>query len=173
MASWELRIARTAEQTRGDRRRTVGTYQVFHDGVRVAGLSGACAESPGPGDNSKAGNKRCIETGTYPISTQDGDKYCTIGYTSNLNPAAIRRPALLLRETNKRTDILLHPARGFLWSVGCINPSKPLPSATSNIDFEDSRKRVIDIINDLKAFLGREFPGKNGRPIPNATIVIS
>ena len=31
--NWELRITRTGEQTRGVKRRTVGKYEVFHDGV--------------------------------------------------------------------------------------------------------------------------------------------
>jgi hypothetical protein len=69
---WELRIARAPEQSRKGKRRTPGKYQVFHDGIRVKGLSGACAETKGPGDNSTAGNNRCIEPGRYPLSTQDG-----------------------------------------------------------------------------------------------------
>ena len=116
---------------------------------------------------------RCVEPGIYPLSTQDGDKYCTLGYTSNTNPAALRRPALLLRNTNKRVGILLHPARNFLWSVGCINPAKALKTAASDIDFIDSRTRIIAIIDDLKSYLGPAFPNKNGRPVPNATIVIT
>lgn len=170
---WELRIKRTSEQERGQRRRTVGSYQVFHNGQPRPGLSGFCAETRGPGDNSKTGNNRCIEPGTYPLSTQDGEKYCTIGFTANKNPAALRRPALLLENTKKRIGILLHPARGFLWSVGCINPARTLSNNDTDIDFIDSRTRVIAIIDDLIAYVGDEFPKKNGRAIPNATIVIS
>jgi hypothetical protein len=169
---WELRINRKGEQT-GQRRRTVGAYQVFHDGVAVSGLSGACAETRVPGDNKVSGNNRCVEAGSYPLSTQDGEKYCTIDYTPNKNPAALRRPSLLLRNTNKRVGILLHPGRGFLSSIGCINPAKSLPKADTDIDFLDSRTRVIAIIDDLAAYLGDDFPKKNGRPIPNATIVIA
>jgi hypothetical protein len=40
------------------------------------------------------------------------------------------------------------------------------------IDFVPSRKRVIAIINDLKAFADRDFPTKNGEKIPNAFVVI-
>jgi len=171
--NWELRIKRLEEQARSGRRRTVGTYQVFHDGAAVTGLGGFTAETRGPGDNKTTGNMRCVEPGIYPLSTQDGDKYCTLGYTSNTNPAALRRPALLLRNTNKRVGILLHPARNFLWSVGCINPAKALKTAASDIDFIDSRTRIIAIIDDLKSYLGPAFPNKNGRPVPNATIVIT
>jgi hypothetical protein len=170
---WELRIARGAEQVRGGKRRTPGTYQVFRDGAPVAGLSGACAETRGPGDNKQAGNNRCVEPGTYPLATEDSKKYATIGYTANTNPTALRRPALLLMKTNKRVGILIHPARGFLWSVGCINPATSLKKASDDIDFLDSRKRVIAIIDDLANFLGPAFPKKGNSAIPGASVVIS
>ena len=169
---WELRIGREGDQTRKARRRTNGRYAVFHDGVRVAALTGATAETKGPGDNKTTGNKRCVEAGTYNLFTQPGDKYVTIGYTSNVNPAALKRPGLLLLPTGKRIGILIHPGRGFLSSVGCINPATTLAKATDDIAFVDSRKRVIAIIDDLKAFLGSSFPTKNGVKIPNATVVI-
>jgi hypothetical protein len=35
-----------------------------------------------------------------------------------------------------------------------------------------SRKRVLAIINDLKAFAGDSFPTKNGKRIPKAFVVI-
>src|SRR5262245_53639808 len=152
--TWELRIERTSEQERGERRRTVGSYQVFHNGQPVPGLVGFCAETRGPGDNRKTGKNRCIEPGTYPLSTQDGEKYCTIGYTANKNTAALRRPALLLEDTKNRIGILLHPARGFLWSVGCINPARALSTGKTDIDFIDSRTRVTAIIDDLIAYMG-------------------
>jgi hypothetical protein len=170
--NWELRITRTGEQTRGPKRRTVGKYEVFHDGVKVAGLSGVTAETKGPGDNGTAGNNRCVEAGTYNLFTQAGAKYVTIGYTSNVNPAALKRPGLLLLPTGKRVGILMHPGRGFLSSIGCINPATKLATAADDINFVDSRKRVIAIIDDMKAFLGASFPSSNGVKIPNATIVI-
>jgi hypothetical protein len=40
------------------------------------------------------------------------------------------------------------------------------------IDYVPSRKRVIAIINDLKAFGNGTFPTRNGRRIPNAFVVI-
>ncbi|TPK87358.1 hypothetical protein [Mesorhizobium sp. B2-4-17] len=169
---WELRITRAGEQPRKNRRRTIGRYEVFHDGVKVVGLSGAMAETKGPGDNKTAGNNRCVEAGTYGLFTQDGEKYVTIGYTANVNPAALKRPGLLLLPTGKRVGILIHPGRGFLSSIGCINPASKLGGADNDIDFIDSRKRVIAIIDDLKAFLGSAFPASNGKKIPNASVVI-
>ena len=169
---WELFLKRKGEHTRSNRRRTVSDYQVFHDGAAVRGLSGMCLETRGPGDNSVANNNRCVEAGRYPLLTQAGTKYVTIDYTSNRNPAAIPRPGLELGGTNKRTEILVHPGRGFLSSIGCINPSKPLGGANADIDFQDSRTRTIAIIDDLRAFLGSRFPRRNGRPIPDAFVVI-
>jgi hypothetical protein len=169
---WELRITRSGEQVRNGKKRTVGKYAVFHDGVKVSGLEGATAETRGPGANAPAGNNRCIEAGTYNLHTQGGTKYATHGYTANVNPAALKRPALLLLPTNQRVGILIHPARGFLWSVGCINPGKSLANANSDIDFLDSRKRVIALIDDLSSFLGSDFPRQNGKKIPNAKVVV-
>ena len=50
--------------------------------------------------------------------------------------------------------------------------STELPRATELIDYLPSRKRVIAIINDLKAFAGASFPGTNGKRIPNAFVVV-
>ena len=171
-AGWELHILRTATQLRGQRRRTVGTYQVYHDGVAARGLSGMVAETRGPGDNSTPGNNRRVEAGRYPLFTQDGSKYVTLGYVNNLNPAAVPRPGLELKDTGRRAEILIHPGRGFLSSIGCINPCTSLPNAAEDIDFEGSRKRTIDLIDDLMAFLGSTFPRRNGLRIANAFVVI-
>lgn len=169
---WEMHIVRKSEQTRGARRRTVGTYKVFHGGVAVAGLSGTVAETRGPGDNSTPRNNRRIEDGRYPLSTQDGTKYVTIGFTASLNPATLPRPGLELNNTGHRAEILIHPGRGFLSSVGCINPCMSLPDANENIAFKGSRTRVIALIEDLKSFLGHSFPSRNGKKIPKAFVVI-
>jgi hypothetical protein len=131
-----------------------------------------CAETRGPGDNSKAGNNRRIEAGRYPLRTQDGQKYVTIGYKESTSVTQIPRPGLDVGNTNKRIGILIHPGRGFLSSIGCINPAKSLTGPIADIDFVDSRTRVIAIIDDMKALLGASFPKRNGRPIPNAFLVI-
>jgi hypothetical protein len=169
---WELRVTRTGQQTRRARRRTVSRYQVFHDGAAVSGLKGTIAEAKGPGANAPENNGRCVEPGTYNLHIQRGESYVTINYTSNLNQAALPRPGLLLLPTGQRTAILIHPGRGFLSSVGCLNPTNALSSASSDIGFLDSRKRVIAIIDDLKNFLGSSFPTAAGAKIPRAKVVI-
>lgn len=171
-AGWELLIRRIRTESRGSKSRTVGSYQAFHDGVLVPAVAGHCLESPGPGDNSVADNGRRVEAGIYPLLTQAGTKYVTIDYTPNANHTALPRPGLELGKTGARTEILIHPGRNFLWSVGCINLAGPIVSASDDMDFTDSRARVIGMINDLRGFLGGDFPTKNGKPIPRATVVI-
>lgn len=173
---WELHIVRRTEQQRASdgKRRTVGTYQVFHNGIAQAGvhLSGMTAETRGPGSNAVAGNNRRIEAGRYPLATQAGTKYVTWGYKQNENPSALPKPSLELVETEARSEILLHPGRGFLSSIGCINPCTSLPNAAEPITYVTSRRRTIAIIEDLRAFLGQSFPATNGKRIPKAFVVI-
>jgi hypothetical protein len=173
---WEFHIVRNSEQRRASdgKRRTVGKYQVFHNGVKQtgAGLSGTVAETRGPGANKPAGNNRRVEAGRYPLFTQAGTNYVTIGYKDSESSSAIPRPGLELKQTGKRAEILIHPGRGFLASVGCINLCTSLPNAAELIDYAPSRRRVIAVINDLKAFAGAGFPTRNGRAIPNAFVVI-
>ena len=173
---WELHIVRKAEQKRASdgKRRTVGTYQIFHNGVRQSGegLSGMVAETRGPGANHPARNNRRVEEGRYPLFTQDGTKYVTIGYMESESTSAKPKPGIELKETGSRSEILIHPGQGFLSSIGCINPCTSLPDASEMIDFVPSRKRVIAIINDLKEFTGAAFPTKNGKKIVNAFMVV-
>lgn len=173
---WELHIVRTSEQRRASdgKRRTVGTYQVFHDGVAQTGrgLSGTVAETRGPGANKPRGNNRRIAEGRYPLFTQDGGKYVTHGYKESDSPTATPKPGLELKSTGEREEILIHPGQNFLASVGCINPCTRLPNAAELIDYAPSRRRVIALIEDLKAFAGEDFPSRNGRRIPNAFVVV-
>jgi len=173
---WELHIVRQSEQKRASdgKRRTVGTYQIYHDGVKQtgAGLSGMVAETRGPGANKPASNNRRIEVGRYPLLTQDGSKYVTIGYMNSESTSAKPKPGIELKETGSRTEILIHPGHGFLSSVGCINPCTSLPDGSEMIDYVPSRKRVISIIKDLKEFTGAAFPTTNGKKIVNAFVVI-
>jgi hypothetical protein len=176
-SGWEFHIVRKSEQKRSSdgKRRTVGEYQIFHDGVKQtgAGLSGMVAETRGPGINKMPeGKNHRIEQGRYPLFTQDGAKYVTIGYRDSESASAKPKPGLELKETDERTEILIHPGQGFLSSIGCINPCTSLPNAAEMIDFVPSRKRVIAIINDLKGFAGSAFPARNGKRIPNAFVVI-
>ena len=171
-AEWKLMIRRKAEHRRSGRRRVIGTYQVFHNGHPVQGLSGMSVESPGPGDNSRNANRRCIAPGVYGLATHDGERYCTIGYTANINPAALPRPGLLVTETGERDSILVHPGRGFLASAGCLNLTRPLWGGDDDMDFVESRNRVIALIEHMRASLAEQFPGENGQGIPTAVIEI-
>lgn len=176
MADWEMRILRKSEQKRASdgKRRTVGTYQIFHgDEAQTGfGMKGMVAETRGPGANAPAGNNRRVEAGRYPLSTQDGTNYDTIGYKESESTSAKPKPGIELNNTGKRAEILVHPGQGFLSSIGCINPCTSLPNAAETIDYVGSRKRVIAIIEDMKTFLGTDFPKKNGKKIPRAFVVI-
>jgi hypothetical protein len=160
-----MHIVREKEQRRASdgKRRTVGKYQVFHDGVAQSGpsMSGTVAESRGPGANKPRGNGKRVEEGRYPLATQDSE-----------SETAKPKPGFELTSTGQRAEILVHPGRGFLASVGCINPCTSLPKATELITYAPSRKRVIALIEDMKAFLGSDFPTKNGKKINRAFVVI-
>jgi hypothetical protein len=172
-AKWEMRIQRLREETGANKKRVVGTYQILHDGKAVAGLSGMTLETKGPGDNSHEGNNRCVEAGTYTLMTQDGPKYCTIDYSSSESYSTKgRKPALHLFPTGKRVGVLFHPGIGFLSSVGCINPTKTLGGPKQGMDYAESRKRVIAVIEDIKTILQTDFPTANGKKIPGAVITI-
>jgi hypothetical protein len=169
-SGWELLVTRLREDRRGTHRRTVGNYQVFHNGNAVGALSGMCVETRGPGDNSQADNNRRIEAGRYPLKTHAGPNYVTFGYATSVS----RRPgpAIEVDKTKPRYAILFHPGKSFMSSVGCINPGGKLANAAAELDLKDSRTRVIAVIDDMAQFLGASFPKKNNRPIPNAWIVI-
>jgi hypothetical protein len=148
----------------------VGTYQVFNDGLAIPELFGTTVESVGPSSNNKKGVR--VEPGTYPLATQDGNKYATIGYTLNANHTALRRPGVELLKTGSRSEILVHPGIGFLASVGCINLCKILPDPSEAISYAGSRARVISVIDNMREFLKSHFPDKDGRPIPRASVII-
>jgi hypothetical protein len=180
---FEIHVVRRREQKRkvgvASRTRTVGTYAVFINGVEKPGLAGTMAEQKGPSDSSPTGNEfdRRIKPGRYPLSTQDGTKYKTIGYVKTTKAAkdfSIKpRPGIELNNTGSRSEILIHPAQNFLSSEGCIHPSGPLPNGDSQIDHNnESRPRVIALIEAMKAFCGADFPTVDGRRIPNCFCVI-
>ena len=170
-AGWELLIQRKSEQTGPVKQRTVGTYQVFHDGIAEPALSGTSAESGGPSSNLKKGVR--IAPGRYALATQDGSHYKTIGYSPSLSVGVNPKPGIELTGTGSRSEILIHPGKNsFLSSIGCINLCTRLPKASEPIDYPGSRARVIALIEDMKAFLGAGFPSRDGRPIPNAHVVI-
>lgn len=167
---WLLHIKRKERQYLGNRERVVGTYKVLHDG-KATKISGVTAESPWPGDNSTMGNCRCVETGTYPLATQDGERYKTLKYIDG-DLSDYPQPGIELLETGNRKEILIHPGAGFIKSVGCINLAESLPNGYEKMNWAGSRKQVIELIEDMKKFLGKDFPKKDGKPIPGAYVVI-
>ena len=173
---WEFLVVRASVQRRNSdgRRRTIGKYQVFRDGVRQtgAGMKGTTAEAKGPGANIPINNGKRIEQGRYPLLTHAPGHYATIGFSASVDPDAEPKPSIEVGETVERTDILIHPGDGFLSSIGCINLCTMLPDANEPIDYAPSRKRVIAVLENLKDFLGNEFPTRNGKPIPNAFLVV-
>jgi hypothetical protein len=172
---WEMHIVRERVQEHGDgRERTLGHYQVYHGGVRQNGpdMSGMVAEAKGPGANRPENNGLRIDAGRYPLYTQRGGEYVTWKYAESENPDDGPKPGFELKNTGERTEILVHPGRGFLRSVGCINPCTSLPDANEMITYASSRRRVISLIEDMKSYIGEGFPRENGERIPGAFVVI-
>jgi hypothetical protein len=173
---WELHIVRTEVQRRPSdgRRRTVGSYQIYHDGVAQDGadLQGATAESKGPGANRPADNGKRVEQGRYTLATHAPGRYATYNYSDSEDPDAEPKPAFELNATGERSEILVHPGHEFLASVGCINLCTSLPDAHEDVTYISSRRRVISVIADMKNYLGRDFPATNEKTIPRASVVI-
>lgn len=172
---WELQVTRLGLQTHLGVTRTYSTYQAHRDGVAIADLFGHICECTGKGDNTTPGNKKRIKAGRYPLSTQFGKKYRSMGFSMDTHtPAVLAMPGLLLMKTGNRTAILIHPGHPpklYLSSIGCLNPTKPL-GKNDNMDFFESRTRVIALIDSLHAFNPQSF--RNGHPmqIPGAFVVI-
>jgi hypothetical protein len=180
---WELHVRRVTEQERDEARRTVGTYQVHHDGQpaydimiegEVVPLFGATAESPGPGQNEMPAtpdNPTRIREGRYPLRTAGGTMYKTVGYRDDLEKLPAM-PGIGLGETGNRFAILIHPGKDvFLSSYGCINLCRVLPDGNEIIAYAGSRRRVIALIEDMRRFLGA-FPDDGDREIAGAAVVI-
>lgn len=167
-------VQRKRQERRGSKpySRTIGDYECFWNGSAIPTLKGQIVERGGPGDNTtEIGDNRNlrIKAGSYPLAVHHGTHYKTIGY--NANGAAPPKPGLLLRRTEERTAILIHPGVDYISSVGCLNPSSGLTDANSKIDFNDSRQRVIAIIDEIKTRLGNQFPSSG--TIPGAVILIT
>jgi hypothetical protein len=171
--AWTFLVQRVRQERREGEgfSRTIGTYHVMHNGVPVPGLSGTTVERQGPGDNGDVGKAehRCIAAGSYPISSHSTVKYKTVGYRrSGQHP----RPALEIGNTGKREGILIHPADGYASTIGCINLASGLTDADADIDFTDSLRRVIDVIDDLARFCGGSLPKGDGVSIGGAEFLI-
>ncbi|MFL5316706.1 MAG: hypothetical protein ACJ8A0_16695 [Microvirga sp.] len=163
---WEIHVQRLKEQTRGNQTRTVGTYQVFHNGEPASAISvdgvavplfGTTAESKGPGQNdtpASVARPSRILAGRYPLKTSGGPTYVTTGFREDLKIKP-QMPGIELRKTGNRSAIIIHPGKDqFLSSIGCINPCTSLPDEDEDIDYAGSRRRVIALIEDMKRFLG-------------------
>ena len=182
---WEFNVKRLGLHKRGAQVRTYGTYEVFIDGVSAATaaaplLKGNVCEVPGPGKNHPAGNGLRIEQGRYQLTTQFGARYESIGYSDSTTIAAkLLMPAVALTGTGERVAILIHPGHpknegdppfAYVSSVGCFNLTQPL-TAQDNIEFFESRLRVIALINSLAAFAPAAFQNAQGHPIRSNTVI--
>ena len=188
---FEFHVQRLGLHRRGDDVRTYGSYQVFLDGSPApprAGvpLGGFVCETSGPGANQPVNNGLRIEAGRYPITTQFG-RYVSIGYSTNTDVAAQpHMPAVALDQVVERDGILIHPGHpaaagdppfSFLSSVGCFNLTQPLQPA-DDMEFFESRARVIALIDSLTDFAPNAFrdaaghPIKRNTPIPGAFVVV-
>jgi hypothetical protein len=177
MPVWELRVKRLGLQRRtANKVRTYGAYEVFIDGAAVPNLSGHVCECTGPGDNTAHGKTEHlrIREGRYALSTQFGTLYRSVGFT---NDETHPLPGFLLLGTQVRTAILVHPGHPpklFLSSIGCFNPTKPL-TADQDMDFMESRGRVIALIDSLKLHDPAAFAADNigdDTAIQNAFMVV-
>ena len=172
--SWEIRIKRLGIQVSGDNTRTYATYQVLIDDKPVAALSGNLCERIGPSSTKPNSGKR-IKSGKYPLSTQFGTNYKSIDFSDVTKPGGVKpMPGVLLMKTAPRSAILIHPSHPptpYISSVGCLNPTQPRTSK-QNIDFIDSRSRIIALIDSLKAFAPDAFKKKQNTAIPGAFVTI-
>ena len=171
----EMLVTRRGTQQSGSQNRTYGAYQVYRDGQPIADLSGNVCECTGPGENSVGQTSKRIEEGRYPLWTQFGIRYHTIGYSTNMDvPAQLPMPGILLENTGNRIGILIHPGHPpdlYLSSIGCLNPTGPLRSA-DEMNFWESRTRVVALIDNLSNFAPGAFEQQNDTRIPNAWAVI-
>jgi hypothetical protein len=171
---WELCVQRLCVQVAGERRRTYGRYQVHRDGALVPALAGFMCECVGPGSNAVPDTGLRIEPGRYPLTTQFG-RYRSMGYREDASEAGRDpMPGFRLEDTGNRTAILVHPGHPpnlYLSSVGCLNPTGPLV-ADQDMDFRESRARVMALIDDLRDFAPEAFASEVNTPIQGAFVVI-
>ncbi|HYI64058.1 MAG TPA: hypothetical protein VEW71_04160 [Allosphingosinicella sp.] len=171
---WELRIERLGMHQHGAKVRTYARYQVWRGGVADADLQGYMCEPQGPGDNSRPGSGKRIAVGTYPLWTQFGS-YRSIGYATGTIAGETPMPAIAFAATGRRVGILIHPAHPpklYLSSVGCLNPTGPLSPAMS-MDFFDSRRRVIALLDSLRSYAPAAFAHEAMTRIGEAIVTIS
>jgi hypothetical protein len=173
-------INRLRTQRRAGAQRTIGTYQAYFDKQLIPGIGGIAVERQGPGDNTRAGrtSHARLAAGIYPLFTHASGvgpggrvKYRTFGFSTAVNVASRPWPAVRVEHTESRQGILIHCASGFLMSIGCINLASELRTANSNINFSDSRTRVIGMIRSMQQNLAG-FPTQNNAAIKDAFLKI-
>jgi len=180
---WEFHVQRLGLHRRGQQARTYGSYEVLIDGVSAAPgdpkLKGNICETIGPGSNNHKGVR--IAQGRYQLTTQFGARYESIGFSTSTTIAADPlMPGVALIGTGERSAILIHPGHptkvgavppvAYISSIGCFNPTQSL-TARDDINFFESRLRVIAIIDSLKAFAPRAFQNASGHPIRENTTI--
>ena len=171
---WELLVERLCVHAAGERARTWGRYQVYRDGVAMPALGGFMCECAGPGNNAVPDTGLRIEAGRYPLTTQFG-RYRTSGYSEDLSDAGRDpMPAVRLEDTGNRVAILIHPGHPpnlYLSSTGCLNPTRPLAN-DQDMDFWESRGRMVALIDDLRRFAPGAFGAEVNTPIESAFVVV-
>jgi hypothetical protein len=173
---WVIRVRRLAQHHRDGKSRTYGRYETFINGRASARLRGFVCEAIGPGDNKTLNNGRRIEPGRYPLFTHwHGAKYASVGYALDTETAgALKMPAIRVGDTEARTDILIHPGHPptpYLSSVGCFNLTAELKPA-QEMDFWESRARVIALLDSLRDFAPEAFTTEDITRIPDAWLMV-
>ena len=150
--------------------------RVYRDGCGRPGPGPAfVCECVGPGNNAVPDTGLRIEPGRYPLTTQFG-RYRTTGYRDGFerSGASDPMPAFRLEDTGNRVAILIHPGHPpdlYLSSVGCLNPTGAL-APDQEMDFRESRARVVALIDDLRRFAPGAFELEINTPIDGAFVVI-
>ena len=170
-------VSRRRHDSVPGKRRTVGVYQAFFNKVPIADIRGVTVEPHGPSDNGPNGvqDHRRIAAGVYPLFSHERPnmKYRTLNYAAAGDIKQRPWPSVRVENTGSRGGILIHCGGGFMMTIGCINFAAELLNPNSGIDFADSRRRVIAMIDSMKTRLGSDFPGANNRRIENACLIVS
>ena len=117
---------------------------------------------------------RRVEAGKYPARTHKTSDYQTSDYTGR--PGTRRSPRLGLAARRHQwapateSSSTRPVATGS--TIGCVNLGPEITGPNSRLTMRDSLKRVVAVIDDLKAFAGPRFPGPDSEAIPNAFVLI-
>lgn len=178
---WELLVTRLGQQRDGPDERTYGRYQLYRDGGELGGVSGFMCECIGPGDNSQPSTpdrQRRIAEGVYGLLAQvgPGHRYVSVDYSDAATTPDVDHPlpCIGVQNCGARSAILVHPAHEdtlYLSSIGCLNPTGPL-AADQKMAFDDSRGRVLALLEDLEDWSSDAFEHPGGGAVLGASLVI-